>query len=260
MINIHVLNIEGQTILPIHGDGKTESFAAGYDVVAVSDPVIVGQIGEEIKLEDGTPVTLYKSIDYIQYNTALKIAPQSTREGNKHHTYAFPRSSVRKYNLLLANSVGVIDTDYRGEILVSFKYVFQPEDFVIQFTAGEGNVFQPKGLMAGVNREKIYKKGDKIAQLIADQTNFCNYSFVSELTQTARGEGGHGSTDRGDKTVTFDHLGEVKTLTDRYVEAGGVPTRKRYSDEMKERERNEGAPKVGNTVIPKPGIHERTSK
>jgi deoxycytidine triphosphate deaminase len=33
----------------------------------------------------------------------------------------FPRSSIRKYGLALANSIGVIDSGYRGEIMCSFK-------------------------------------------------------------------------------------------------------------------------------------------
>ncbi len=257
MVTINVLNIEGKGSLPIHGDGKTESFAAGYDVVAVDDPTIVGEIGRELSLEDGTKVPLYKSIQYLEYHTALKVAPQKDST-DYHHLDLHPRSSVRKYNLLLANSVGVIDNDYRGEILVSFKYVFQPEDFVIEFDPVEGGGFKPQSLLAGINWSKIYRKGEKIAQLIAEKTNECNYVFVSDLNQTARGEGGHGSTDQS--KVFSLHPGDgAKTLSDLYTEAGGVPIKKRYSDEMKERERIEGAPKKG-TFMPPAGIHERKSK
>ena len=254
MVTINVLNIDGKATLPIHGDGKTESLAAGYDVVAIDDPTIVGEIGQEIKLEDGTLIPLYKSINYLEYKTALKVQPLHNTYNEYHHLDMHPRSSVRKYNLLLANSIGLIDNDYRGEILVSFKYIFQPEDFVIKFTIDETKITQPQGLLAGINWEKIYKKGDKIAQLVAEKTNPCNYVFVSELTATARGDGGHGST--GQTAPSSIQSGEVKTLTDRYAQLGGVPIKKRYSDEMKEIERIEGAPRVG-TVMPKPGIKER---
>lgn len=109
MIKIHVLNIEGKTTLPIHGDGKTVSYAAGYDVVATDEPTIVGEIGRELTLEDGAKVPLYKNIQYLEYHTALKIAPQDDSKGNYYHVDLRPRSSVRKYNLVLANSVGTID-------------------------------------------------------------------------------------------------------------------------------------------------------
>ena len=255
MVTIHVLNIEGKATLPIHGDGKTVSLAAGYDVVATDDPTIVGEVGRELTLEDGTTVPLYKNIQYLEYHTALKVAPQPFSNGDYCHLDLHPRSSVRKYNLLLANSVGVIDNDYRGEILVSFKYIFQPEDFVIEFDPSEEGKFKPLSLLGGINWPKVYRKGDKVGQLIAEKTNECNYLFSSDLNQTARGEGGHGSTDQAS---TFSlHQGDgPKTLTDLYTQAGGVPTRKRYSDEMKERERIEGAPKKG-TFMPPVGIHER---
>ncbi len=79
----------------------------------------------------------------------------------------FPRSSIRKYGLALANAVGVIDSGYRGEIMASYKPI------------GSGNT---------------YNIGDKIAQLIIMPYPEVNYLEVSELSDTDRGEGGHGST------------------------------------------------------------------
>jgi len=253
MVTINVLNIDGKAILPIHGDGNPESLAAGYDVVAVDDPIVVGEIGRELTLNDGTKVSLYKNVSYLEYHTALKVAPMADHMGDYYFLDARARSSVRKYNLVLANSVGTIDNDYRGEILVSFKYIFQPSDFVIEFDPTEDGKFKPQGLLAGIDWSKVYRKGDKIAQLIAQKTNPCNYVFVSELTQTTRAEGGHGSTGQ---SVPTSSQGGGKMLVDRYIQTEGVQTRKRYSDEIKERERIEGAPRAG-TVMPKPGISER---
>ena len=240
MVTIHVLNIDGKATLPVRGDGKSESRAAGYDVVAIDEPKIVGVIGREIELSDGVKIPLYKSIDYLEYHTALKISPLPNSYGDYHHVDLHPRSSVRKYNLVLANSVGLIDNDYRGEILVSFKYLFQPEDFVIEFEevmyADEIAVayVKPKGILGGINLTKIYRKGDKIGQLVAEKTNPVNYTFVSELDATVRGEGGHGSTDMP-KTGVTNTFGS--SIVERYQKVGGIPTRKKYSDEMKERER-----------------------
>ena len=79
----------------------------------------------------------------------------------------FPRSSIRKYGLALANSIGVIDSGYRGEIMCSFK---------------------PTGSCP------TYNVGDKVAQMIIMPYPIVNYVEVTELSDSERGEGGHGST------------------------------------------------------------------
>ena len=80
----------------------------------------------------------------------------------------FPRSSIRKYTLAQCNAVGVIDSSYRGEIMVSYK------------------------LTSDV--EKIYNIGDKIAQFIILPYPEVSYTEVETLSETDRGENGHGSS------------------------------------------------------------------
>lgn len=80
----------------------------------------------------------------------------------------FPRSSIRKYTLAQCNAVGVIDSSYRGEIMVSYKLTN--------------------------NKEKIYEIGDKIAQLIILPYPEVSYIEVESLSETDRGENGHGSS------------------------------------------------------------------
>lgn len=80
----------------------------------------------------------------------------------------FPRSSIRKYTLTQCNAVGVIDSSYRGEIMVSYKLTN--------------------------NEEKIYEIGDKIAQLIILPYPEVSYTEVENLSETDRGENGHGSS------------------------------------------------------------------
>src|ERR1041385_5634994 len=213
---IYVKKSEGVT-LPQHGSDK----AAGYDITAISDPIIIGYRNEG----DNS----WSSVDYIEYKTGLFIAPQSRLHL---HTLIHPRSSISKYNLVLANSIGLIDNDYRGEILCRFKYIWQPEDLVI-----ESNI---KGF---IHMDKIYKKGDKIAQLIAEFTNFIEFKFVDELDQTERGEGGFGSTDKLKLAnpqvpkISEETMKKVTgTLMDKYREAGGIPVKMKYTEEIKQRE------------------------
>jgi dUTP pyrophosphatase len=78
----------------------------------------------------------------------------------------FPRSSIRKTDLILSNSVGVIDAGYRGEIQATFKK-----------TGGA-----------------VYKIGDRGAQLIIIPHPIVEWNEVNELNNTERGAGGFGST------------------------------------------------------------------
>lgn len=157
---------------------------AGYDLVAFSEPIIKGQ-----KNDDGT----YSSIDYIEYDTGVRIAPE-----NAVYALVFPRSSISKTNLVLANSIGVIDTGYRDTIRCRFKYVSQPIDFKIKaHSSPETAAFQEEGVLVGVeiDQNKIYKQGDKIAQLIWMPHYHPAIQFTtSELPPSDRSFGGFGST------------------------------------------------------------------
>lgn len=149
----------------------------GYDVIAASEPKIVGDAFDEG----------YKSIDYIEYDLNIKLdgfqPSNSPREDI--YTLVFPRSSVSKYNLVLANSIGVIDSGYRNTLKVRFKYIMQPEDLYMY-----GN-----GILCLVNKNKIYQKGDKICQLVFQKHFHPSFCFVSKLEEnTERQQGGFGST------------------------------------------------------------------
>ena len=82
---------------------------------------------------------------------------------------AFPRSSVVKTGAMLGNSVGVIDSDYRGEIKFVFKNC-------------SGSALAP------------YVPGDRIGQLVIIPAPDIVLEEAVELSETARGEGDYGST------------------------------------------------------------------
>lgn len=81
----------------------------------------------------------------------------------------FPRSSIRKYDLILSNSVGVIDSGYRGEIQATIK--------------------KTKGYYS-----KAYQLGERVAQIIIIPYPQVKFNEVLELSETDRGSGGFGST------------------------------------------------------------------
>jgi dUTPase len=167
---------------------KKSPYAAGYDVVAVGEPKIIG--------EREPQTNLWKRIDYIEYRTGIQVGPEFSKEGFT-HVLAFPRSSISNYNLMLANSIGVIDNDYRGEILLRFKYTWQPEDYLITRDKinRDDNSFM-LGVVGNMNWEKIYRTGDRICQLVAMPHSDLNFFEVDSLNDTDRGSGGFESTGR----------------------------------------------------------------
>ena len=108
-----------------------------------------------------------KDFNYIEYFTGLAF---EIPEG--HVGLLFPRSSISKTDLRLANGVGVIDSGYRGEIV--FRYKFKKDAY-----------------FAGMKR---YVDGDRVGQLIIIPIPQIELEEVSELTDTDRGVGGFGST------------------------------------------------------------------
>jgi dUTP pyrophosphatase len=219
-MKIYVKKVEGVTL-----PAKGTNVAAGYDIVATSDPKIVGKLSS-------FPNT-YTSIDYIEYETNLFIAPSAL----SFHTLIHPRSSVSKYNLVLANSIGLVDNDYRGMVICRFKYIHQPEDLLFSVDAA-GALCVCNGCV--VNPEKIYKKGDKIAQLVAAQTVGVEWEFVDDLTKTDRDTGGFGSTDtpKGKTLVNVfaEEYQKSSPILEKYKQAGGIPTKMPYSEQVKQRE------------------------
>lgn len=210
--------------------------ATGHDIITISDPEIVGE------LETGSS-TLYKRVDYIQYKTNLKLAVQKEQkfwsgvgfEFIDYDILAFPRSSVSKYNLMLANCIGLIDADYRGEVLLRFKYIWQPEDLIYVPTTDGNTTSISTKIVGKPNLEKIYKKSDKICQLKVTKVENVEFVLVDELDSTNRGEGGFGSTDikSSDKAKQ-----QMQNITDLYEKSNTnvIPPQKKYIDAIKERE------------------------
>ncbi len=84
--------------------------------------------------------------------------------------FVLPRSGAAlKRGLGLANSPGLIDSAYRGEIKVIVVNLDRTEPIVIE-------------------------RGEKIAQLVVQRIEHCVLCEVDSLDDTARGEGGFGST------------------------------------------------------------------
>jgi dUTP pyrophosphatase len=122
--------------------------------------------------------------DYLEYGTGLAI---EIPEG--HVGLIFPRSSVSKKDLFLANAVGVIDSGYRGEIKLRFKLEQQYDaldswvDDQLYYKEGDRRFYA-----------NVYKVGDKIGQLMVIPYPHVELVETEELGSSDRGEGGFGST------------------------------------------------------------------
>ena len=110
-----------------------------------------------------------RDIDYhsgkVTYDTGIAVEIPEGYVG-----LLFPRSSICKKGVSLSNSVGVVDSAYRGPI----KSVFNM-----------GNKVSP---------EDLYEIGERIVQLIIIPYPQIEFEEVDELSNTIRGTGGFGST------------------------------------------------------------------
>lgn len=143
MIKVNFKKLNDKAIAPTYG---TE-FAAGADLYACE--------GREVTIKSGETVLIHTGL-------SLEIP-----EGYAGLIYA--RSGIAtKRGLAPANKVGVIDSDYRGEIMVS--------------------------LYNHSNVDQTIADGERVAQLVITPFLKVEYSETDELSETVRGEGGFGST------------------------------------------------------------------
>ena len=143
MGTIHVKKLSPKVILPTYGSGE----AAGADLYACLEESVTIQPGETVFIPTGIALEVPKGCAGLVY----------------------ARSSLgTKRGLAPANKVGVVDSDYRGEIKVVL-------------------------LNHGKEMQTI-NHGDRIAQFLITPVLTPAYEEVAELSDTSRGTGGFGST------------------------------------------------------------------
>lgn len=131
----------------LHSDAKLPSYAhdtdAGMDLYALQDVTITS--GERVQVQTGIAIAIPDGYVGLVWD----------KSGIAH------KSGLKTLG-------GVIDAEYRGEILV--------------------------GLINLSNHTYIFKKGDKIAQMLIQKVEHPEIEEVDELDVTVRGEGAFGST------------------------------------------------------------------
>jgi dUTP pyrophosphatase len=107
---------------------------------------------------------------------------------NRHVLKLYPRSSITNRGMIMGNSVGIVDSDYRGEVMVRLY----PNASSMMAINGDG--LTKTGLKNYC--DNVYRKGEACAQFIIEELIDFKLDQVDELDETERGEGGFGSTDK----------------------------------------------------------------
>jgi len=123
-----------------------------------------GSAGYDLFFDDIVPNTDAYMTHLVTISTGIAVEIPMGYVG-----LLFPRSSIYKTNLRLANSVGVIDSDYRGDVRVIFDTRMFPGMFG-------------------------YNVGDRVAQLVLTSVYNPELVVTKELDPTQRWLGGFGST------------------------------------------------------------------
>ena len=144
-VNVRFKKLDPKAQIPTYGSAA----AAGADLYALCDDGVVIPAGETVLIHTGLSMEIpegYAGLIYARSGLACKrgLAP--------------------------ANKVGVVDSDYRGEIMVA--------------------------LHNHSGTEQRIASGERIAQIVVTPFLKAEYVFEKELSETVRGEGGFGSTGR----------------------------------------------------------------
>ena len=122
-----------------------------------------GSAGLDLTADIGKDITINPG-ECVVIPSGIKIAVPKNCVG-----CLYPRSGLStKHGIIIANTVGIIDSDYRGEVKLPLK--------------NTGNT------------PYTVKPNERVAQLIIQPYEKCTIEITKELESTERGEGGFGST------------------------------------------------------------------
>lgn len=142
-MKMKIKKLNSKAILPTYGS----LHAAGMDLYACMDEDILIKSGETVMIKTG-----------------LSFA---VPEG--YGAFVYARSGIAfKHGIAPSNKVGVIDSDYRGEVMVAL-HNHSKEDYIIN-------------------------KNERVAQVVIAPYLKVEFEEVDELDETERGQGGFGST------------------------------------------------------------------
>ena len=143
MLKVNVKKLRDDAVLPKYGS----PYAAGADLYACLDEDATIAPGETKMIHTGIAIELPE-------NTVALVYARS--------------GLASKRGLAPANKVGVVDCDYRGELMVA--------------------------LHNHSSESQIVEKGERVAQMVITPYFTAEFAEAQELSETVRGSGGFGST------------------------------------------------------------------
>lgn len=143
-MQLNIKKLSDKAVLPV----KAHASDAGLDLTATSITTTVNECGQLL----------------LTYHTDIAVEIPEGYVG-----LIFPRSSIYKKSLIQSNCVGVIDSGYRGELMVVFR---NTTDVI----------------------PAVYKEGERFAQLVIVPNPQIEVVEAEELSESDRNEGGFGST------------------------------------------------------------------
>lgn len=178
-MNIKVKKLHPDAVIPQY----MTPGAAGFDLYAVEECII--SPGERAKLPLGLSFEVPEGyVLYICMRSGISL-----------------KTSLRQ-----SNGIGVIDSDYRGEVSMLFDNTHEKDLFVVknvdkgwlQVIASSGKTYDISGSVVdernNLDGTYIIKKGDRICQGIIAPVIQANFIPSEELSETERGSGGFGHT------------------------------------------------------------------
>tara|TARA_B100002052_G_scaffold298156_1_gene330788 strand:- start:752 stop:1189 length:438 start_codon:yes stop_codon:yes gene_type:complete len=120
------------------------------------------------KGDSGLDLYVLEDLNFDAFETKkIKLGISCETEDGKSY-FLFPRSSISKTPLRMANSIGLIDAGYRGEIMAVCDNI--------------------------KNYSYQIKKGERLFQLVSNDLSEIEFKIVDSLSDSSRGKGGFGST------------------------------------------------------------------
>jgi dUTP pyrophosphatase len=165
-LNVNIRKTHADAVIPTYATAG----AAGFDLVAVDDVII--RPGETVKVPLGLAFEIPEG--YVLY--------VCMRSGIALNTF-----------LRQPNGIGVIDSDYRGEVSMMFDNTAPLTNLVDDelITIANDNITWPTDEPTGTYLVQI---GDRIAQGVIAPVSQAQFNVVDTLSTTERGTGGFGST------------------------------------------------------------------
>jgi dUTP pyrophosphatase len=166
-LRVKIKRINENAVIPQYA----HDYDAGFDLVATKDVVV--EPGETVKVPTGL---------------AFELPPN-------YELQVRPRSGVTLKTKLRVQ-LGTVDAGYRGEVGVivdNVKLLFSEDDELPGMRLIDGN-FHDTPYRSFPRGTYLIRKGDRIAQAVIKPVEHAHFVEVDELSETARGTGGFGSS------------------------------------------------------------------